>query len=276
MRMPDLKLAHHKAFLWILAFVITLSSAVYQRLTGPTYPVRGTEMFAGTEACYRFPRSESVGKDVEVAVSVVDQAVTATVRYRRYKSEDSWSELAMERKGDSLLANLPEQPAAGKLMYLVNLSKDEKTHALAGGEPIILRYKGAVPGTVLLPHIIFMFLAMLVGNRAAFEALDSRGRSKTYMLWTIGLFGIGGLILGPIVQKYAFDAYWTGIPFGHDLTDNKVLIAMAVWLWAWWTNRGDRRNRGWIFIAGLVQLAIYLIPHSTLGSEIDYTKSTQK
>ena len=36
--------------------------------------------------------------------------------------------------------------------------------------------------------------------------------------------GLGGMILGPIVQKYAFGAYWTGIPFGHDLTDAKNLV----------------------------------------------------
>ena len=69
MRMPDLKLAHHKTLLWILAFVLTLSTAVYQRLTGPTHPVRGTEAFAGAEISYRFLRNESVGKDVEVAIS---------------------------------------------------------------------------------------------------------------------------------------------------------------------------------------------------------------
>jgi len=29
-----------KFILWFLAFVITLSAAVYQRMTGPTYPKR--------------------------------------------------------------------------------------------------------------------------------------------------------------------------------------------------------------------------------------------
>ena len=28
--------------LWVLAGVVTLTSAVWQRLSGPTYPVRGT------------------------------------------------------------------------------------------------------------------------------------------------------------------------------------------------------------------------------------------
>ena len=40
------------------------------------------------------------------------------------------------------------------------------------------------------------------------------------------------MILGPIVQYYAFGDLWTGIPFGWDLTDNKTLIALIFWILA--------------------------------------------
>ena len=83
---------------------------------------------------------------------------------------------------------------------------------------------------------------------------------------------VGGLILGPIVQKYAFDAYWTGWPFGHDLTDNKAAVAMLFWLIAYWRMRKDRRSRAWPLMASIVVLIIWLIPHSMLGSELDYTQ----
>jgi hypothetical protein len=38
------------------------------------------------------------------------------------------------------------------------------------------------------------------------------------------------MILGPVVQKFAFGEYWTGFPFGTDLTDNKTLIAFIGWI----------------------------------------------
>ena len=85
---------------------------------------------------------------------------------------------------------------------------------------------------------------MLLSNRTGLETLDPAGQSKKYMLWTIGFFWVGGLILGPAVQKYAFDAWWTGIPFGYDLTDNKTLIAMLGWLWAWFKNRNQHFSGG--------------------------------
>ena len=40
-------------------------------------------------------------------------------------------------------------------------------------------------------------------------------------------------------------------------------------------NRGGRDGRGWILFAAIVMLVIYLIPHSLLGSELDYTKMPQ-
>ena len=83
---------------------------------------------------------------------------------------------------------------------------------------------------------------------------------------------VGGLIFGPIVQKYAFGAYWTGWPFGHDLTDTKTGIAMIFWLIALWRGRNHAKGHIWMIIAALITLLIYLIPHSVLGSELDYTK----
>ena len=77
------------------------------------------------------------------------------------------------------------------------------------------------------------------------------------------------------MQKYAFGAYWTGFPLGTDLTDNKTLIAMVGWGVAWFMNRKGREGRGWIVLAAVLMLAIYLIPHSVLGSELDYTKLPQ-
>ncbi len=57
-----------KALFWTLAVVITLGSAVYQRMTGPTYPLRGKAAVAGTEVRYELPRSAETVRDAEVAV----------------------------------------------------------------------------------------------------------------------------------------------------------------------------------------------------------------
>jgi len=274
--MIDLKISHHKVILWIIAFLITIASAYYQRRTGPTYPKRGEVTFQGSTISFKLLRSEIVGNDALIALTVPDTSIQGYVKFVRYKSHDSWTELPLQRQGDKLTASLPQQPAAGKLMYYVYLTRGDQSVSLTGEEPVILRYKGAVPAFILLPHILLMFIGMMLSNRTALEALDAGGRSYKYLLWTIGFFFIGGFILGPVVQKFAFGELWTGFPKGIDLTDNKTLIAGLGWLWAWYKNRGGKDGRGWIIFAAVLMLAVYLIPHSVLGSEIDYTKLPQQ
>jgi hypothetical protein len=172
----------------------------------------------------------------------------------------------------ALVFGIPKQPSAGKVIYLVTLIDETNKRYDLTDEPIIIRFKDPVPSFVLYPHILFMFIAMLLSTRTCFEAVAGRPRAFTLTLWTSGFFLVGGMIFGPIVQKYAFGAFWTGWPFGHDLTDNKMLVAFLFWLVALYRARKRGGGRGWIIAASIVTLLVYLIPHSVLGSEIDYTK----
>lgn len=268
--------AKYGFLLWIAAFILTIASAVFQRSTGPTYPVKGEVSIQGTPIRYRFLRSETVGTDAKVSIQVPDTTVTGFVKYRRLNSSDEWTAVDFSREENTLVAFLPEQPPAGKLIYYVTLTGKDGPVSVTGDKPVILRYKGDVPGWILLPHIVLMFLAMLLSNRAGLEALDRNGHYYRYLVWTIGLFFVGGFVLGPLMQKYAFGAYWTGIPLGTDLTDNKTLIAMLGWIWAWFKNRKGKAGRGWVIFAFVLMLAIYLIPHSLLGSELDYTQQPMR
>jgi hypothetical protein len=262
-----------RIMLWVIAVLITLAAAVYQRRTGPSYPARGEATIGSATIRYRLPRTEEVGEDVRIVLEAAGAATDGFVRYRRYKSNDEWSRVPL-RAGErgELVARLPQQPASGKLMYFVQVGGEDDPVSLTGDEPVILRYKGAVPAWALIPHVLFMFTAMLLSNRTGMEALDPRGRPRRLMLLTIALLAGGAFIFGPLVQKHAFDAFWTGFPFGYDLTDNKALIAMLFWLAAWVASR-TRDRRGWIILAAVVMFVIFMIPHSLLGSELDYTEA---
>lgn len=271
---PVFSFSRYKKTLWIIALFITLLSAYYQRKTGPTYPLKVTAEIDGETIQAKFLRTQTVGKPLLITIHSADAHLEGFVTWKRYKSYDPWQKEPLKRIHDNLIAELPSQPPAGKLIYsVVLITAHGKEIPMSGDSPIIARYKGDVPIVILLPHIVFMFLAMFLSNRTALETFDERGNSKQLMYFTIATFTLGGMILGPLVQKFAFGQFWTGIPFGFDLTDNKTLIAFTMWLitlWKSWRSDGDQR--GWIFIASLIMLAIYLIPHSLLGSELDYRK----
>lgn len=259
--------------LWVLTLLITLSSAVYQRMTGPSHSVYGKVEIDGRVINYELLRSFETVADARMEIDVSGTDISGELTWKRFKSNDTLITQPLTREGDNLIVIIPKQPMAGKVIYSVSLfDKNGQKHGLSE-EPIIIRFRRPVPLYVLIPHIFFMFFGMMLATRAGFEAILKRKNQYNLTLMTIIALFIGGIILGPIVQKFAFDAYWTGWPIGHDLTDNKTIVAWIFWLIALWRVKGGVNGRLWVITASIVTLIIFLIPHSLLGSEIDYTKN---
>jgi len=257
--------------LWILSFLLMAGAAVYQRMTGPTHPTYGKVEIAGQKVKYKLIRTWEGETDAEIRIKAADGNIQGKYRYKRYKSFDEWTEIAMLRDSNELVAYLPGQAAAGKVEYEIFLGSEQQFTKLEE-EPLVLRYKGHVPLGVLIPHIIIIFMAMMFSTRTGIEAIINGRNLVSYSMWTVILLAVGGMTLGPIVQKYAFDAYWTGWPFGQDLTDNKTLAAFILWVAAWLQVRNNPNKKAWVIAAAIGLLAVYLIPHSMFGSEIDYTQ----
>jgi len=255
--------------LWIIALLITFFSAYFQKKTGPTYPISRETTVMGSKVSFTLPRSWTTGEDCPVRIEISDTTIQGIVKFKRHKSYDEWKIIPMRKDSSELTAFLPSQPPAGKIAYFV-LLKNGETVSLTDDKPVIIRFKGAVPAWIVIPHIIFMFLAMLFSTRTGLEVIAKKKYILRYTKITILLLFIGGFILGPLMQKYAFGSLWTGIPFGTDLTDNKTLISMVFWLFAWFKNRKSSDKPFWILAASVITLIVYLIPHSLLGSEIDY------
>lgn len=260
-------------FLWIFAIIFTLGIAYYQRVTGPTNPLRGKAEIAGQTVKYKLLRSYDGEDDAKITLKNINDRFTGMIKYKRFGTEDEWAIFTMQREGKNLIGYLPHQPQAGKLLYHVSLADGQKS-VLLNEDPVVIRFTGTVPFWVLIPHIFFMFTAMMMSTRTGLEAL-ARGK-KTYLYaWiTLVTLFIGGLILGPVVQKYAFGAFWTGWPFGKDLTDNKTLIAFIFWAFAVWRLFRKPENRTWPVVAMVMLLLVYLIPHSMFGSSLDYSSGT--
>lgn len=252
---------------WIIALLVTLAAAYYQRITGPTYPVKARIHLNGDEISYKLPRSAETSGDVQIEIPV-PSGTSGILKYKRYNTPDNWTEFSLQATGGMIKPILPVQPAAGKLVYEIELLHNNQTIPLHS-EPVVIRFKNPVPAWALVPHVILIFIAMLLSNLTGLMAVFKKPKIRLYVWITVLVLFAGGMIMGPIVQKFAFGEYWTGVPFGWDLTDNKTLIAMMVWIAALIANY-KKPSYGWIIAAAVVMLVIFLIPHSMFGSELDY------
>ena len=285
---------------WVLAFIITVFSAYYQRITGPTYPVSGQAVFQGKTYDYKFLRSHSVTFNSPVILPTYDTSAKVSIHWREHNSTKEIQRTPMTLYYDTVItnelsedfqkgryfyyANIPlkeyfaanyltnEIPYAAKIDYFLQVESGNEVKSIPEDNPVVIRYKGDVPFIILILHIIVVFASMLVAMRTGLEFFNKEPQFKKYLLWTIGLLILGGFVLGPIIQKYAFGEYWTGFPFGIDLTDNKVLIAFIGWIVAFVAQYKSKRPGLWVLVAALLMIIVYLIPHSVLGSELDYSK----
>lgn len=259
--------------IWTLSIIIMLFVVIYQRMTGPTYPNKGEKEIYGQLVDYSLPRSNDGTKTVKVSVADETKKLSGFVNFKRYKSYDEWSKIKLIRNDNELYFVIPHQPAAGKILYHLYLSKGNSAFVPLTEQPIILRFRDPVPYWVLVFHLVFIFSTILFSNRAGLEAYFKGNRVKLYTWLTMIALTLGGFVFGPLMQKYAFGAYWTGIPFGYDLTDNKTLFAFVFWLIAMFSMIKRPEKGTWHVIAAIALIVIYLIPHSLFGSEIDYTKT---
>ena len=254
---------------WLLAVIITIAAAYYQRKTGPTYSKEINITLDGKNYEIELPRTHGGDEPCPVILEIADNNVQGELIYRKYPTEDNWQAILLNREGKLLTGNLPHQPPAGKLEYFLKLSTRNEELDLFKNDPVIIRYKGAVPVSILYPHIFIIFAAMLLSNFTGIIAFLKHPKQRLYGRITLALLFLGGLILGPIMQFHAFGEYWTGIPFGWDLTDNKTLIAFLFWVLAVAGNR-KREKPSLTILAAAIMLIIFSIPHSMFGSELNH------
>ena len=266
------KIKLRRFLFWVLATVITLFTIVYQRKTGPTNPYRGTYTIENITTSYKLKRSPESGTPLIVLLPG-NEANQALLFWREYPTDRPWKLIPMENSNSFFEASIPSQPPAGKVEYTIQLKSEqgEIVQIPHESDRIIARFKNPVPFWALAPHIILMFVGMLLSNRVGIGAFwhESVKKNLIWITFICLLCGIG--IFGPVVQKFAFGQYWTGWPIGTDLTDNKSLIILLIWLFPVWRILRNKDPRISLISASIATLVIFMIPHSLLGSEYDYS-----
>jgi hypothetical protein len=258
------------ALFWIIAVVITLVCLVYQRVTGPTYAVSGSVVLNGKTIDYKLHRSYDGSDNAPVQVKTDDQSITGMLFWKRYNTDDRWTLVPLTQTEGTLKGELPHQPVAGKLMYKVELMHGDEGVSLPGNGPIIIRFRNPVPIWIIVPHVFAMFCAFLFSARAGLEFFNKEPKFKNFIHATLGFLVLGGFILGPLMQYFSFNLWWTGWPFGTDLTDNKTAVAFLAWVVAAIALSKAKHPKYWALGASIVMIVVYLIPHSLFGSEFNY------
>lgn len=253
------------AVLWIIAVLLTLFSASWQRRTGPTHPVKGKAEVAGQALSWTFERTHKGAGDQVVRVNA-PEGVTANLEWRKHLGGPEYTVVPMRREGAALVAELPWQPPAGVLKYRVVAQANGASVTVPAEGVVTIRYTGEVPAPIMVTHILLMIAAMLLSARAGLECFAREPRLKFHTHLAIAVLLVGGFVFGPLVLKNAFGFWWTGWPIGTDITDNKTLIGLVGWLIALYGVHRTQKPRAWVAFGAILMFLVFMIPHSYKGT----------
>lgn len=273
---PKKKINKVNVTLWIIAVVMTALSILYQNTTGPTYPKKGNILFNGKQIDYKLDRSALINIDCPVKIYTNDSLIKGNLIWKRFNTKDNESSKPMRYENGYLIAELDKQEKmAEKLQYYIQLNTNrpgsqnvDQLGYIPDKTGVVIRFRGDVPFMIIILHIIFIFAFELMSLKTGMEFFRKEPKYKKYIYWNLGLAIIGGFILGPLVQYYAFGEYWTGFPFGIDLTDNKMVIAFIAWVAALYAIYKSKKPGYWVLGAAIITIGIFLIPHSVLSGNV--------
>lgn len=254
----------------ILSVICALIFAVFQRITGPTYPITGEVEINGQRLKYKLPRSCTVSSN-KCGISIKSN-IDGYIMWKRFKVDESYKRIDLIQKGNESYILIPDDfNPASKIEYDLFLAEKK-----VNSKPVVLRFKGEVKTYVLVLHILFLMISLVMNFYIFFDIVFNKKFSRA-VFWVNYLFMFAGsFILGPLLQKQAFGIWWSGFPFGHDMTDNKVLFSFIFWTVAAYKIIIKDKPEKWLMVSFLINIVIYLIPHSLFGSEYDYTSGRLK
>lgn len=259
-----------------LSICLCVFLALFQRITGPTYPVKGKIKIDDFDITYKFPRSCDISQDKCVVKIFSQKDLGFYLMYRRHKVEEDFKRINFENTDGYFFAVLDDDyKPASKIEYDVYYQLKDKILKI-NNKTVVLRFKNKVSVLIIVLHIILMFLFLTITFYLSFSILFEKSYSNV-LFWInyISLF-VGGFILGPLLQKQAFGVWWSGFPFGYDMTDNKTLMIFIFWSYSAYKLIKKEDIKNYILISSLFTVVSYLIPHSLLGSEYDYSKNRLK
>ena len=91
-----------KILFWFLAFIITAAVAIYQRTTGPTYPVSGEILIDNEKINYTFSRSHGGEANHPVQIIITNENLKGILYWKRFKTDDDWKKVEMHSSQESV------------------------------------------------------------------------------------------------------------------------------------------------------------------------------
>lgn len=253
-----------KTISWFISIVVTLSVVLFQFAMGISDPMEVRVNTGRQHIQLNLIRTYIGRSDCPIILQIGDIMVTGYMLYRTYPSNNEMTKIVFDRQGDRLIAKLPNQPPDGRLEYKVVLERENNTIYVNEGKPVIIRFLGKVPFSLVIVQSLLILCILILST---YSGILAGLGIKTYrgMIYLIAFLLIGVVfVVQPIMHNYSLNKWWTCMPNSWELGDNKLFIAMVLWLITIFYNFKKSRPV-LVIISSIFTVLLFSIPHGFPG-----------
>ncbi len=227
-----------------------------------------------------------VGTDAPIEVEVESSAnVNRIEAFLFFKAEQSTFDVTKMQPidGGRFFTTVPSQPRGTVVEYYIEVRGDGDLVARIPQKEegnLELTYKGIPSRTLLLAHVVLIFVCLALFLLVGFLAVKALGNRQIALhiprlaLLATVIFFISSFPLGMIVAYQTYGKAWTGFPLGSDFTDNKSLAIILYFVISTILYKGSAMRRDasadalpirtipYVYLVGVCMIIVlFAIPH---------------
>ena len=217
--------------LWLASIVITFLTGYVESVTNENYPVSGTIGIDGKKLSYKFDKTATPEKGLDIILRTDVDSVTGQFEYQVAGADNAWKENPLEVSDKTLKINFHIQKGIKQLKYRVRIfSKDKDILLQEKNQPVILNVKGRVPGMINSFFYLLLFGGLLLGTRTGLEYFNDKEKMKKLSIITAIMYCTAIIVFLPLKKIYEFQALGNKILPFSDLVDPALLSILVLWI----------------------------------------------
>jgi hypothetical protein len=247
--------------LWLSALFITLLAGYTNNVTSPEFPVSGTIGINGKKVTYYFDKVLRDSSNYKIIIRCDIDSVKGQVIFFDENNKNSLDTINLFNDNKSLIGEIPFPGPLKKILYKVELKRDNKKYFIPteNGEEIF--FMGKVPTTMKVLLFITLFAGLLLAVRTGLEYFNPQPHTKKLMLFTIIPFALYGFFVSPVYKTFELNMVGSQFANPTDLFTLSSFSYFVVWTLFGLIIFRSSNPKLWGLVASIITLVIAITLH---------------
>lgn len=244
--------------LWVSSFVITFIVGFIQIRTSSEYPISGTIGVDGFKVSYYLKKIHYGNSDLKINLKVDNENLAGMIKWKLLNGKNIYNLDTMQFISGNLTGSIPAQAPKSKILYNIILKSRSTVVILPKDDPIVLKFLGSVPKSIIINSNLALYLGILLAIRASLEFFNSKPRFRLYSIFAAIAFLSTALVFDPVRKAYELGAIGRFVPAIGNIFEWRLVLLSLLWIITLVLVSFTRRKKYLMLISAILTILIFL------------------